>query len=357
MNCRTLRVVSLVAAMSLPIAVHAQGAPTTAALRESKARATATFLDKAKPAAERIAAAGALRYPDDPTFTRLLAVGADKTEPDEIRLLALAHHRFDDRYLDVTLKVLDGAQDGGEVLDAGLVKDVSRRLTSRQSAPVLQRVQRTLRKLLRDPRAKVRLEAFRSLVGMHDPIAVNELDAAMRRGNDGALPVPLTDAIELLHLDGAAKHIQALRPYLNHADPAVQGAAVHALALDPQSRAKIVELAQSPQAAPLVRQRALRGLAHEDPAFASYALPLVESSSEDSKVRLAAMKAFAGRMNYERVEADSQVRFAQAIERMVKEPPPPSRNLDARQMRAEAQALFPHLQKAFPEVRKHYENR
>jgi HEAT repeat protein len=317
---------------------------------ELQQRATAIFLERGRPETERLEAAKAVGWPDAKTFPRLLAAGTDRGESDAIRLQALlAHRRFNRQWLEAVLKILDDPSDGGALLDAGLIEELNRRASFRLPAEVRQRILTTWRKLLKDPRDRVRLAAFRVLAANHDPQAVNQLDESLRRGRD--LPTPARDAIVLLDVNGAMNHITALRPYLSHSDPAVQAKAARALALDPDSRPRIVELATNPRTPEPVRLQALRGLAREDETYASYVLPLLENRQEDPDVRRAAMRHFAGRMNYQEVSPRDQIRFAEAVERISEE-----RALGSEFQKA-ARDLLIYLRQAFPVVAKHYEGR
>jgi hypothetical protein len=319
--------------------------------REDKRRATATFLDRSRTQAERLEAAKHLRYPDPETFPKLLAIGADHTESDAIRLEALRRHPFDDEYIDLVLKILGDPQDGDAELDALLLEDLNRRTTFTLPAELRQRIQTAWRKLLNDARGRVRLSAFRVAVANHDPVAVNRLAESLRRGRD--IPVPLPDAIELLDLDGAVNHIGALRPYLGHRDSRVRARAARALAVDPESRPRIVQLVRNPATPAEVRRNALRALAREDDRFATYAIPLLENARENPDIRYAAMHAFAGRMNYSKVEPADQVRFAQAVEKLSRDQTLTGDN--AAKIREAARKLLLYLREAFPEIRKHYE--
>lgn len=321
--------------------------------REAKRRATATFLDRSRPQAERLEAAKHLRYPEPETLTALLAIGADRTESDAIRLEALRRHRFDGKYIDLVLKILADAQDGGAELDALLLEDLNRRTTFTLPAELRLQIQTAWRKLLNDPRGRVRLAAFRVAVSNHDPVAVNILTESLRRGRD--LPIPLVDAIELLDLDGSINHIGTLRPYLGHRDPRVRARAARALAVDPESRPRIAQLARNPATPAEVRRNALRALAREDDRFATYAIPLLENARENPDIRYAAMQTFAGRMNYNKVEAADQIRFAEAVERLANDRSLSGSNAD--EIREAARKLHVYLREAFPEIRKHYENK
>ena len=344
-----LAVVSAAGLWAAP--VHAQPVDPVA-YRAAKDAATTTFFDRQKSTKVRLQAARGLRYPEEATFARLLRVGADKAEEDVIRAEALKHHSYDERYLDVVLKILDDPRDGGPLLDGALVADLGRRTNFRLPVELRQRIQRTLRALLDDPRDPVRLAAYRVLVSSHDAVATERVAEALRRGPGSPVPVPLAEAIDLLDLDGPAKHIAALRPYLGSADPLVQGRAAHALVVDPESRPRIAALARDSKTPIDVRLHCLRGLAREDAGFAEYAIPLVSNTRESPEVRLAAMKAFAGRMNYTAVPAAVQVRFAVAVEKVAAELSIESAG--ARQAQDEARRLHGYLKKAFPEIKKHY---
>lgn len=321
-----------------------------AQMRDLKREATQTFLDRQRPESERLGAAARIGFPDAQTAAALLAIGADRAQTDAIRWEALRRHPFDENWLDRVLDIIEDPQDGGEFLDWNLVEYLNRRATFKLPAEVRQRIQAAWRKLLDDPRDRVRLSAYRVLAANHDPVAVARLSDSLRA--QGPVAIPLHEAIELLDLDGPINHLGALRPYLAHADPAVQARAARALAGDPDSRPRIVALATDPRAPKEVRIHALRALAREDVRFGSYAIALVENGREDGDVRYAAMHGFAGRMNYHRVEAAEQVRFAQAVARIAIE-----RNLRsdaADRIRSEARKLHQYLKEAFPDVRRFY---
>ena len=351
---RGLICLALAAVLAPATPIHAQ---TTIAdpdaYREAKRAATAKFLDRTAPTAERLAAAPKLGYPDEPTFARLLDLGTDRTQDDMIRWEALRRHRYDDRYVDAVLKILDDPQDGGEELDARLIDDLNRRTITLPPAQVRQEIQRVFRKLLGDPRDKVRLFAYRAAVSNHDQVAVTQLADSLRRGRD--FPVPLPEVIKLLDQDGAVNHVAALRPYLQHADRAVQAQAARALAVDPQSRPAIVALVRNPATPVAVRLNAVRALAREDAQFASYAIAMVEDASVDPAIRHAAMHGVAGRMNYAKLPPAEQVRFAEAVEKLAAAPS--IKTGESVKIQESARQLHFHLRQSFPEIQKHYETK
>lgn len=321
------------------------------ALRDVQRAAIATFLDRGRPQEARLAALKDIGYPDDATAAALLDLGADRRQSDAIRGEALKRIPYDDKYLSAALKILDDPRDGGEELDSLLIADLNRRTVGTPPANVRQRIQSVLRKLLDDKRDKVRLQAYRALVSNHDPVAVNLLVESLREGQN--VPIPLFEAIDLLDLDGPINHIGTLRPYLQHEDPRTQAKAARALAVDPESRPAIIDLARNSRTPEEVRLNALRALAREDNQFASYAIPLVEDAGEDLDVRYAAMHAVVGRMNYNQVAPAEQVRFAQAVEKLAVDKD--LRTEDALKVKEAARQLHSYLLQAFPEIRKHYE--
>jgi len=318
---------------------------------EAQRSAAATFLDARLPNQARLDALQRLAYVDESLVPSLLRTGGDRNQSDAIRLAAFGLVHYSDAYLDAVLKDLDDPADGGELLDSGLIENLAERTTFRLPPRVAVRIQNVERKLLNDRRDKVRLYAYRALVRNHDEVALNLLSQSLRRRRN--VPVPLDEAIDLLDQDGAVSHIVTLRPYLNHDDPNVRAQAAHALAVDPQSRPTIVELARNPETPEHVRLYALRGLAHEDAGFAGYAIELVENSQEDGDVRYAAMHDFAGRMNYSRVDPKDQIRFAEAVLKLANDPN--VRSEKAAKIREAARDLHVYLKKAFPEIQKFYE--
>jgi hypothetical protein len=341
-----------VAACLLPAhGLHAQTKPANAAAPRDAKRAAATFLDRSRPQAERLEALKDFSYPDDKTFAALLDLGIDRTQSDAIRWEALRRLQFNEKYLDTVLRILNDPKDGSEDLDANLIADLNRRTVSTPPAKIRQQIQSVLRKLLDDKRDKVRLYAYRALVSNHDSVALGLLTESLREGQ--GVPIPLSEAIDLLDQDGSINYIGTLRPYLHHEDPSVQAQAVLALAVDPESRPAIVELAKNPRTPGEVRLNALRALAREDDQFASYALPLMENGGEDPGLRFAVMKDFVGRMNYNRVAPADQVRFARAVEKLAAEKD--LRTDEAGKVKDAAQELHSYLLQAFPEVRKSYE--
>ncbi len=243
---RLSRVLLCVVIAGMAPGLHAQARlADPEAYREAKRVATATFLDRGKPQEERLEALKDLGYPDDDTFAALLVLGTDRSQSDAIRLEALKRLRLEDNYFDVVLKVLEDPGDGSEEMDASLIQNLSQRITFIPPAKDRQRIQGVLRTLLDDKRDKVRLYAYRAAVSNHDLVAINVLAESLREGQN--VPIPLADAIDLLDFDGSVNHIGTLRPYLSHADPHVQAKAARALAVDPESRPVIVELARSLQ--------------------------------------------------------------------------------------------------------------
>jgi hypothetical protein len=349
---RALIFALLMGTCGIGIASTQTNVPDPAAYAEAKRLATETFLDAGNPTEERLQAARKLGYPEAETFVELLRVGTDPNDDPQVRLEALKRYRYDDRYINAVLTIIADTSEN-EDLAAGLIEDISRRTTFRQPAQIRQELQDALRRRLDDPRDAVRLAAYRVLVSMEDAMAVSQLVEALRAGGD--VPIRLPDALELLDVDGPAKHIVTLRPYLEHPDPAVQAQAARALAVDPQSRAEIVSLAVSSETPTLVRTNALHALAREDEDFLDYAIGLMTDRQEEPDIRQAAMKASMSRLNYQGVSAETQIAFAQAIETVASERG--ILTLEGQDVGAQARDLMPYLRKAFPAVSRHFEQR
>jgi hypothetical protein len=348
---RTQILLALSLAITLSAAAQPPSTASVEARRAAKLAATATFLDRAQPQEARLAATKNMGYPEDRTLPPLLAVARDRKESDAIRLAAFRFLHWGDEYLAAALKVLDDPNDGGVELDAGLIEDITRHVTFRLPDEQQQRILRTFRRLQKDKRDKVRLYAFRASVAFHDSVALNTLTETLRKGS--GVPIPVADAIDLLDQDGPQNYIGVLRPYLDSTDPLVQARAARALAVDPESRPKIVRLASAGSTPAEVRLNALRGLAREDRDFAEYDLAIVENAQESPDIRYAAMHAFVGRMNYENVATQDQIRFAQAVERIAAGEGLSATN-PGRRTTAAAKELLAYLKKAFPAIKTFY---
>lgn len=334
-------------------ALRAQTSPANIeALRSAKNAAAATFLDRKRPDAERLQAANSFGYPDAKMLDALVALGIDPTQSEAIRWEALRRVHYGEKYLDAVLKILGNPEDGSEELQAHLIQDLSQKTAFSITARDQERIQAVERKLLGDKRDKVRLYAYRALVANHDVVAINQLVDSLRKQQD--VPIPLPDAIDLLDEDGSASYIGVLRPYLSHNDPRVQARAARALALDPESRPKIVELAVNAKIPSEIRINALRGLAREDKEFAGYAIRIVENSEENPDIRSAAMHHLAGRLNYHEVAAADQIRFADAVAKLAAEPAL-LRSEQGAKLTEAARQLHLYLKQTFPEIKKHYE--
>jgi hypothetical protein len=329
-------------AMAIP-ALAQPPQPGVDAQRQEKQRATATFLDRSQPVAARLAAIDRMGYPDAKTQAALLDIGRDVTQNSAIRAAALRRHKFDEPYFDAILKILEDPADGDENLDTGLILDLGRRITFRSPPAAQQRFQAALRGLLDDTRPRVRLQAYRVLVASHDTVAINRLSESLRTRTN--VPVPLSEAINLLNEDGPVNHIGVIRPYLDHDAAAVRAQAARALSVDPQSRPRIVAMAQDVRSPLEVRLLALRALAREDDGFPEYAIAIVGNARENPRVREAAMQAMVGRMNYKTVDPALQVRFATAVRAIASEP-----RAD-KALQTAAAELAAYLLKTFPAVR------
>lgn len=341
-----------IARASLMVALFATGVGAAqevdvAALRQAKREATETFFDTTEAVEVRLAAIRRMGYPEPETFARLLEVATTSTEDDRVRLAALKRHRYDDRYLDAVLDIIADPAESA-MLASELIYDIARRTTFRQPAEIRQTLQTALRARLDDPRDAVRLAAYRSLVSSHDMVAIDRIVEGVR---DGTPPVPMADAVELLDVDGPTRHVQTVQPLIASQDPAVQAQVVRVLAVDPDSRQLVVDLASKRETARQVRVNALRALSREDPGYFSYALRLMSNRREDPDVRYAAMKGAMARMNYQQVSPRRQVQFGRAVQNIARTARGQVTS-DGRNLAAEAKQLVAHLRKYFPVIRR-----
>lgn len=326
---------------------HAIGQADVEALRQARELAIATFFDDAQSVETRLEAIAQVGYPDDETFDRLIELGATKTEDDRIRLKALQTARYDQSYINTVLAIIADETES-DMLASELIYDVTQRTTFRQPAELRQTLQAALRERLDDDRDLTRLAAYRTLVASHDVVAIDRIVNGLI---DGSPPIPVADAIQLLDTDGPTRHIQTVRPLIENADPEVQGQAVRVLAVDPDSRPAVVDLAFSAETAPQVRVNALRALSREDSEYFGYALRLISNRQENPDVRYAAMKGGMARLNYHNVPPDTQVQFGRAID-SVSRTASGQVTSDGKDLATEAKRLVAHLRKYFPAIRK-----
>ena len=316
---------------------------------------TRIFLDPQQPQQVRVAAAHEMDYPTEEVFVELLQILLDRTEPDTIRAAAAVRHRYNDSYVDVALNILGDPEDGGATLNARLIEDIRRRTVVRHAAAREQRIRNVLRNLLDDTRNSVRLEAYRTLVGSGDTIAIKKLTDSLASG--AIAVVSVEDALQLLDVAGGIHHLALVRRFLEDDRASVKALAVEILASDPKSRPRIVELVTDRTTNSAVRLAGLSALSREDPRFEEYAISIVEADPEESRIRSAAMKAIVGRLNYGNIPEGDQIRFANALERIASERNRGLREAVAREEMREAEKILRYIAKNFPAIKRHYETR
>jgi hypothetical protein len=291
-------------------------------------------------------------YPEERTSQALIAVGADATEETAVRLAAFGRARSGERWFDAALTVLESQTDGDETMDSELIVQLGKRMTFRQTPEMRQRWQAAMRRLLDDPRASVRLQAYRTLVANHDTLAVSRISDSLRDRQN--VPVPVPEAVAMLDLDGPMNHVEVLRLYLEDPDLAVRAQAALALGIDDNSRATLVRYATDERTPVEVRVHALRGLARVGRSFPDVAIPLVENQRTNSRVRQEAMKSMVGVLNYNQIDAKTKIRFFDVLSTLAVDPQLLNVN-DG--LGSEAKEVQAYLIRAFPEVKRHHENR
>jgi hypothetical protein len=330
-------------------AVFAQNEQQREAARQARIQDAKTFLDSSQPRKARLEAADRMGQPDPAVLPDLLKVVGNKAEDDDIRTAAARAHRRSPEYIATVVRILKDPADGGETFKANLIADLARRSISRLPPDQNREVVAAVRGVLDDARAPVRLAAYRALVPSEDPVATEKLASSLEKPDD--VPIPLVEAIDLLDAGGPMSHVSVLRPFLDHRDVSVRASAARALAADSESRAKIVGMVRDKQAPESVRVEALSGLARVDDALLTYAIPLVEDASDRAPVRISALKAVVGRMNYRPPAAADQVRAADAIERFAGEPSRGAPNAELDKARAEAAQALRNFEQSLPAVR------
>lgn len=350
MDKKSLRCLTLFTILCAPGYVVAQ--IDVQALQQAKDQAITMFFDDTQNIDMRLDAIAQIGYPDDETFDRLLELGATKTEDDRIRLAALETGLYDERYIEIVMMIIGDAEES-DMLSSELIYDITRRTTFRQPAELRQTMQAELRERLDDERDLTRLAAYRTLVASHDVVAI---DRIVNGVNDGDPPIPLADAIQLLDTDGPTRHVQTVRPFIENPDPKVQGQAVRVLAVDPDSRQAVVDLAFNPESAREVRVNALRALSREDAEFFAYALRLMSNRQEDPDVRYAAMEGGMARLNYQTVPSSTQIQYGRAVE-SISRTGSGEFTSDGKNLAVEAKKLVAHLLKYFPSIRKDFARR
>lgn len=318
------------------------------AYRAQKQNAVDVFFDKGQPTERRLAVVPQLGYPTKDIAERLFQVGKDKTEADAIRLAAMKKHRYTENWLTLMLATIADPSESDE-LASGLIRDVSQRTTFKQPVETLQQIRATLRARLDDSRPQTRLEAFRTLVASQDQQAVDKVVSSLRANTP---VVPIVDAIQLLDLDGASKHILTLRPFLEHDNINVRAEAARALTVDPQSQPQIVQWVTDSTMNKNLRLKAMRGLAREDELFISYGMKLALNPNEHADIRYAALENSMRRLNYQGASAREQIAFAQVVERLTSVRGAVTSS--GKDLGAEAKQLLAHLRQNFPAIKRHY---
>jgi hypothetical protein len=318
----------------------------------ARQQAAQSFLNANLSKSERLAAAQKLGYPDKNTFARLLEVGKDKRQDDEIRWEALKRHPWSNDWVKVVQGILNDPDDGGEFLDANLVKNLSQKTVRLPNAEMRQAIQRTYRQLLDDKRDKVREGAYFVLVSTEDSVAVARLVEGLKDGGANC-PVSLNHAIEMIDAAGATRHFNTLRPYLKHEDPRVKAEAARVLAADATSRPEILTLIENSETPVSVRVQALRGMGRYDEQLSSYAIRMIRNKEESPVVRDAAMQAMVGQVNSKRLSESVEVDFAEAIEAFSKDPG--LTDVENGKLQKQAATTLQNLQKSSPVIKRHYD--
>ncbi|HEX2205147.1 MAG TPA: hypothetical protein VHG91_17680 [Longimicrobium sp.] len=289
--------------LALPLAASAQPGASradtlraqVAARREEVARASERFLDRDRPAAERVRAAEEAEAFLEPEHRAgAAAVARDEREEPRVRARALLG----------LLHVL------GE--DSALVSDVAAWVASRRTPPALRDAAMTaaenlmfshaprpsrrelvdaLRETTADPDPALRERAFAVLALQDDEVARARLLEGL--GAPRSAPLPPARIVELLGASLNEGSLPALhRAMLEPPDTATRTAALRLLGGYAPSRPYLVRYLQDPREPGAVRLAAMGALHAAAPdSFPGYALPVVEDEDADEPLRVYAIRA------------------------------------------------------------------
>ncbi|MGH7232504.1 MAG: hypothetical protein ACREJU_14260 [Nitrospiraceae bacterium] len=313
-------------------------------LRAKGREAIHALRDKRMAKEDRLREFKNIIVPDKEDFDELFHIFKDRDEDDDVRWAALRHQPLDENLIAAELDVLRDVRNGSARFHAKLLSDLGGRARLQHHSRIFQNVMQTARGLLRDEREEVRQAAFRFLTPMQDPTSTQLVIDGLR--NPRQALIPSSQAIELLHVAGAAKRAAGvIGSYLDDPDAIVRAKAALAAAIDPGSRPKIVRLLKDRRQPDEVRLAALRGLSGSDPAFPSYALEIMKDAAEEDDIRKAAINRFVGFMNYHTVSKNHHIEFRKVIREIaVKEGTGPGTLGEV------AQQVSSYIQRNFPTI-------
>jgi hypothetical protein len=309
--------------LALPIPAQAQDGDSlraaVAARHQEAVRAAEIFLDRSRPADQRIAAvrlAETFLMPEQ--RTRAAVVARDAREEPEVRAAAL-------------LGLLHVIEE-----DDSLVADVSAWLPSPRTPPVLRAAAMTVIENLmfsqgahapaellaalratasdRDPTLRERALSALALAG--DEATLARLREGLRSPGGGSL-LPASRAVELLGLNLTDSTLAVLHQVMiEPPDAAARVAAIRFLGGYAPSRPLLVRYLQDPREVEPVRMTAMGALHAGAPGeFPGYALPIIEDEAASDILRVYAIRAVQYRRPRTRT-AESGDSFDHAVARL-----------------------------------------
>ncbi len=278
------------------------------------------FTDRNQPKAMRLKALKSMLGEKEKVRGKVFPLIQNAQEDDDVRLEATRQVPLDKNLLEASDRILNDPRGGTVNFKANLLTEMARRATVEKNETAKQQVVAWARKNLSTHMDKLRLTSFQILVPSGDAEATKVLAEGLR--NADKPPVPLAEGLHLLNLAGSAKHVDIMRPFLDHPDVKVRAQAAEGLSADRQSRGKIMEILMNPETPYEVREAALSPMAKNDPGFPRIAFKILGNSQESDKFRRAVVKAMVGRMNYQKVSAADQVRFARIVQSIIDQQKP-----------------------------------
>ena len=267
-----------------------------AAVEQGRAQAVssaATFLDTARPPAERLRAAGQLQAILDPDqIRRGERVALDPGESAAIRIRALqlvgAQAQLDTSFgRQMALMALDSSAEKSLRAQATLELARASFNLPEHAAEVVE----ALRAGARDPDPQVRRESIRALAGHADPVILRMLESDLDSARSTRLPA--SEAAALLGSVDPAPFYPLFRRLIRAPpDSATRLVAIRLVAGDTSSRALLTSILQDRKESADARHAALGALAAGDPlGLPQRVVPVVGNESDPADLRIRAIKA------------------------------------------------------------------
>lgn len=287
------------------------------------ARAGAVFLDRARPAATRLAAVrDVAAFGDDQQITGAVAVALDPSQPTTVRVRALQltgqRVAVDTTFSRRLFALATDRAAPGDLRHQAVTQLAFATFGSESMHAQTDGFLAAFRAAARDPELRTRRVALRALAGQGDGPGL----ALLRDGltSPSAALLPPAEAVPLLGLTDPAPFYDLLRRLMRTPpDAATRVAAIRLLGADTSSRGELVRVVRARGERLAARQAALAALAAGDPGrLADHVVPVVADEAAPADLRVRAIRA----VEMTRTSRDPLVigrpldEFDRAVERM-----------------------------------------